>query len=97
MRLLPLTILCAFAYCTAFAQTTPAVDGSWVFYMTGDPTPQRVQLTTERDSVRGRVYGQSFAGAFRQNTLRFSVGNYRWDAKLNADQLEGWIDAGSLP
>ena len=32
-----------------------AAAGDWTFTMDGDPTPQRVRLTADGDSLRGRV------------------------------------------
>jgi acetamidase/formamidase len=68
--------------------------GEWVFQMDGDDQPQRVMLTPDRDSLRGRVYGQALAGVLRGNRLIFSVGDYVWRATLTGDTLTGWLGVG---
>jgi acetamidase/formamidase len=69
-----------------------AAAGDWTFYMEGDPTPQRVDLIAEGDSVRGRVYGYPFAGTLEGDALAFRVGGFSWTATLDGDRLDGWIE-----
>lgn len=89
--LVGLLMLCTGA---ALAQTDGpvAAAGDWTFYMDGDPTPQRVALVAEGDSLRGRVYGYPFAGTLDGDALAFRVGSYAWTATLDGDRLDGWID-----
>ncbi len=71
------------------------VTGEWTFVMDGDRQPQRVDLLVEGDTVRGRVYGQAFAGTLRGSRLTFAVGDYRWRGTLRGDTLTGWLGVGN--
>ena len=79
---------------TAVAQPS-ALAGDWVFRMNGDPTPQRVALVADGDSVRGRVYGSAFVGSVDGPDLAFAVRSYLWRGRLDGDRIEGWILTGS--
>lgn len=63
--------------------------------MDGDRQPQRVELTVDGDSLRGKVYGQALAGTLQGQRLTFSVGDYRWRATLKGDTLTGWLGIGN--
>jgi amidase len=69
--------------------------GEWVFVMTGDQQPQRVILSADRDTLRGNVYGQNFAGTLTGSRLTFAVGDFRWRATLSGDTLRGWLGIGT--
>ena len=62
--------------------------------MDGDPTPQRVALTVDNDSLRGRVYGQPFAGTLDGDLFAFDVSGFSWRATLDGDRLDGWVGSG---
>ena len=68
--------------------------GDWTFRMDGDPTPQRVALTVDNDSLRGRVYGQPFAGTLDGDLFAFDVSGFSWRATLDGDRLDGWVGSG---
>ena len=76
----------------AQASGSVAAAGDWTFRMDGDPTPQRVALVADGDSVRGRVYGYPFAGTVERGALAFRVGAFAWTATLDGDRLDGWIE-----
>ena len=65
--------------------------GAWTFRMAGDPTPQRVQLVADGDSVRGRVYGRPFASAVETGKISFETGGYAWTGTLEGDRITGDI------
>ena len=94
MRRLSLLALLCCRTGAALAQAggPSAAAGDWTFYMSGDPTPQRVALTADGDSLRGRVYGYPFAGTLRGDALAFGVGGFSWTATLDGDRLDGWIE-----
>jgi len=79
------------------ARPTPAaaLAGDWIFFMTGDAQPQRVRLTLDGDSLRGRVYGQPFATAVTATRegprVAFAVGDFRWRARVRNDSLIGQL------
>jgi amidase len=76
----------------ATASATPAtLAGDWIFEMEGDGQPQRVTLTVRGDSLRGQVYGQSFAASLTGTRLTFAVGDYRWRATVRGDSLVGFL------
>ena len=86
------TLLCCWVSAALAQDGGPsAAAGDWTFYMDGDPTPQRVALTADGDSLRGRVYGYPFAGTLRGDALAFRVGSFAWTAALGGDRLDGWI------
>ncbi len=59
--------------------------------MEGDGQPQRVTLTASGDSLRGRVYGQTFAASLTGTRLTFAVGDFRWRATVRGDSLVGFL------
>lgn len=77
----------------ASAQTSrpEAAAGDWTFRIDGDPTPQRVGLVADGDSVRGRVYGRPFASAVEGGAIAFRVGGYAWTGTLDGDRITGLI------
>lgn len=83
-----------FSSSASFAQRDVSLEGDWVFRMEGDPTPQRVGLSVEGDSVKGRVYGYPFVGSFKGRSVAFRVGSYSWTAMLDGDRLTGWVETG---
>ena len=89
-----LTLLLCLSITDLPAQDDASVAGDWIFHMVGDPTPQRVALTAEGDSVSGRVYGYPFKGVIDGSDLTFRVGNYFWSGTLEGDKLGGWIING---
>jgi amidase len=90
-----LSLLCLSTSLSAQATTAERIGGEWVFQMDGDDQPQRVVLTVERDSLRGRVYGQDLVGALRGARVEFRVGGFRWRGTLRGDTLTGWLGVGS--
>ncbi|MEM1270892.1 MAG: hypothetical protein AAGI08_12690, partial [Bacteroidota bacterium] len=93
MRRLLLPLLVFSFPCVALAQSSPAeaAAGDWTFRMNGDPTPQRVQLVADGDSVRGRVYGRAFVSAVEDGALAFQMGGYAWTGTVDGDRIEGEI------
>ena len=93
MRTLLVFLLALVFPCAASGQSSPAetAAGDWTFRMDGDPTPQRVRLVADGDSVRGRVYGSPFASAVEDNAISFEVGGYAWTGTLDGDQMIGDI------
>jgi amidase len=91
------TLLVSMAMAPLAAQPTPIgrLTGEWIFEMDGDAQPQRVQLTVVSDSLRGSVYGRSFAATLTGQRLTFSVGDFRWRATLRGDSLIGWLGIGA--
>ena len=77
------------------AAQAPSAAGDWTFRMSGDATPQRVQLVADGDTIRGQVYGQKLAGVLRGQRLTFAVGDFRWRANLRGDSLAGWLGIGT--
>lgn len=69
--------------------------GEWVFVMDGDRQPQRVVLTADGDTLRGRVYGQALAGTLVAQRMAFRVGDFRWRGTLQGDSLGGWLGIGT--
>ena len=94
MRRTLLLAFCGLAVSAPLAQTGDPVAGDWVFRMDGDPTPQRVALVADGDSVRGRVYGSPFAGTLDGDALSFGVSGFSWRATLDGDRLDGWVGSG---
>lgn len=91
---LALTVVALASPRTSAAQAQ-SLTGPWIFEMSGDAQPQRVRLTLAQDSLRGQVYGQSFAATFSNSRLDFNVGDYRWRATLRNDTLTGWLGVGT--
>ncbi|MEM9666491.1 MAG: acetamidase/formamidase family protein [Bacteroidota bacterium] len=93
MRSLLLSLLVLLCPSVALSQSSSAeaAAGDWTFYMDGDPTPQRVQLVADGDSVRGRVYGRAFASAVERGAISFQVGSYAWSGTIDGDQIAGDI------
>ncbi len=81
----------------AIAQTRTAsqATGEWVFVMDGDQQPQRVILTADGDTLRGRVYGQAFGATLAAQRLTFRVGDFRWRGTLQGDSVVGWLGIGT--
>lgn len=71
--------------------TAASLTGEWIFAMDGDAQPQRVTLTLVGDTLRGAVYGQSFAAAVAANRVQFRVGSFRWRGAVRGDSLVGWL------
>jgi len=63
--------------------------GEWVFVMDGDQQPQRVVLTPDGDTLRGRVSSQAFGATLAAQRLAFRVGDFRWRGTLKGDSLAG--------
>ena len=97
MRVALLLVVAALTTSIAWGQSATGPDalaGDWTFYMTGDPTPQRVDLMADADSVRGRVYGQPFAAAVDGADFGFRIGGYTWTGTAAGDTLTGEIATG---
>ena len=93
MRILFLVLLAILFPCAALGQSSPAeaAAGDWTFRMNGDPTPQRVRLVADGDSLRGRVYGSPFASAVEGNAIAFQISGYSWTGTIDGDRIAGEI------
>lgn len=94
MRIILATLLAFLFSSVASGQpnSSEIVAGDWTFRMDGDPTPQRVQLVADGDSVRGWVYGRPFASAVESGTISFETSGYSWTGTFDGDQISGHIE-----
>ncbi len=94
-QMLALQVLVGQGVAVAQPQAASQAVGEWVFVMDGDQQPQRVILTADGDTLRGRVYGQAFGATLAGQRLTFRVGDFRWRGTLKGDSVVGWLGIGT--